>query len=93
MAFKYSFEEVENKKSKRSKKKYIETTDVKYEHVFQQIQNDLYEKIENGVCFNFYEYEKALLKNLLWKFNNSDVAKITGLCIRTIRNKRKKYGL
>lgn len=91
----FEFQAQEKDQSTRKAKviQYQESAEVRNEHVFQQMQNDLYEKIENGECFNVDYIEMVLLKNLLWKYNRTQVSKITGLCVRTVRNKINKYGL
>lgn len=90
----YEFDLLEKDQSTKKVKieKYQESTEVKNEHVYQQFMNDMYELIENGKCFNHETMEMLVIKNLLWKYNRTQVARITGLSVRTIRNKINKYG-
>lgn len=89
-----SFEFGEKTRSNAKKKvvKYEKSLEVKYEYCYQQILNDLYDKIDNGDCFNFKYFEKVLIMNLYTEFNKTQISKITGLSIRTIRNKINEYG-
>jgi hypothetical protein len=88
----FSFEDSCTTKTEKSAV-FQENTEVKYEHVYQQVQNEMYEKIKDGECFNLKVLEEILLKNLLWKFNKAQSAMIAGVSIRTMTNKVKEYGL
>lgn len=70
-----------------------ESSEIKFEHIFQQIINDLYAKVENGEAFNLKNVEKVLLQNCLVKFNRTQTAKLVGISVRTVRNKINSYGL
>jgi len=81
-------------KSEEEKFAYTEIDlEVKNEKIYQQFLNDLYEEIEEAKCFNFEFIEANLLRLLLENYNRTQASTITGLCVRTIRNKIKKYGL
>ncbi len=89
-------EETTSKKSKNKKKKAIsfqETNEVKNEHIFQQVVNEMYALFENEECFNLRKTEQIIIKNILIKYNQRQTSKLTGLSVRTIRNKIKEYGL
>lgn len=69
------------------------SSDLKIEHALAQFTNDVHEIVYNEKTFDIQKIEKALLKNLLKEFNNTETAKLSGLSIRTIRNKKNAYGL
>lgn len=89
----YSYNEIErsNPKKKMNKVKIgPESIELRLEKVFQQVTNDLYEMIDKG-HINISEVEESIITNLLGCFNKTETAKITGLCIKTIRNKTNGY--
>lgn len=92
---KFHFEKIDkiNKRVNKTNIKFEESNEVKNEHIFQRFMDNVYEKIENGESFKINFIESALLESLLWKYNRTHTAKLTGLSVRTIRNKIKKYGL
>lgn len=59
----------------------------------EQIQNDLYNYVFAHSDFNFEAIEKIVLTNIFSKFNGTECQELTGLCVRTLRNKRNLYGL
>lgn len=91
----FKFDSIDKTPSTRKEKVtvYEESNEIKNEIVYQAFMNDLYEFIENGECFKMKRVEMFLFKNLLIKYNRTQVANLTGLSIRTIRNKIKEYGL
>ena len=63
-------------------------TDIKKEQAFQQILNDLCAHFYTEGNLNMEKIEGFILKNLLEKFTQSETARMTGICTRTIRNKK-----
>lgn len=90
----FKFQTVEKCQSTKPNKviSFQESIEVKNEHIYQQLINDMYEKIENGECFKLKEIEKLLMKNMLVKYNRANCAKLMGVCVRTLRNKINEYG-
>lgn len=91
----FKYEELKTNQSTIKKKveTYQESKEVKFEHVYQQLMNDIYEKIEEGESLSLQYIEKHLIINLLQKFNKTHTAKIMKISIRTLRNKVNLYGL
>lgn len=91
----YSFDEqvVEKKPKKKTEKKHEESFELKTEHVFAQLTNDVYKKLSTDGTFLITDIERSLITNLSLKFNKSQIARLTGLSARTIRNKFNEYRL
>lgn len=90
----FSFNEVNKKQSTKKIKVKVheESVEVKFEHVYQQLMNDIYAKIEDGESLSIDFIQSALTSCLLKKFNREMSAKIMGISVRTLRNYIKKYG-
>lgn len=90
----FEFEKITKKQSTKKRKiiSYEESIEVKNEKIFQQLTNEIYDKIENGECFNLKYIEKSLIKEILKKYNRTQSAKLLGISIRTLRNKINEYG-
>lgn len=90
----FKYETIEKDQSTRPAKVLVfqESTEVKNEHIYQGLTNDMYAKIEDGECFDIAFIEKQLIKNMLPKYNRTQAAKLLGICVRTLRNKINEYG-
>jgi hypothetical protein len=66
---------------------------IKIYQCLEQIQNDLYSHVYTYEDFDFAKVEEIVLRNLLLQFNNTEIERLTGISIRTIRNKKHLYGL
>lgn len=90
----FEYDQIEKDQSTRKQKveTYQESNEVKFEHIYQQLMNDMYEDIDNGKCFKIAYIEKLLIKSMLSKYNRTQSAKLLGVCVRTLRSKINKYG-
>lgn len=82
-----------SKEKAKVKKKEVKSKELIFEQVYQQVMNSVYEKIDSFECFNIQFIEQCIIEELSKEFNNGEVAKILGVSIRTITNKKRKYGL
>lgn len=67
--------------------------DIKAHQQFEQFQNDLYELFYETGKIEVKELEKILIKNFQKAMPQTWLAKFLGVSVRTIRNKKKEYGL
>ncbi|MGB0452587.1 MAG: helix-turn-helix domain-containing protein [Bacteriovoracaceae bacterium] len=90
----YAFENIEKMQKVKIETipDYEDSKEVKLEKVFQGFVNELYEKIDDEEAFRAGVVEEVLIKNINRFFNKTHTAKLTGLSIRTVRNKLNEYG-
>ena len=90
----FEFDKIDEKQSAKRQKidSYEESIEIKNEHIYQQLSNEMYGKIENGECFNLKFIEYSLIKLVLSKYNRTQSAKLLNISVRTLRNKINEYG-
>jgi len=91
----FEYEPVEKLQKKAVKKvvkakkedSYKESVEVRLEHAFAQFVNQIYEMISTEEVIEIRKVEMFILNSLQEKFNKTEIAKLTGYSLRTIRNK------
>jgi len=88
-------EPIKIEKSRRAKnrvhKTEKESLDLKLDYVMNNIVNNLYKMIHEDENIDMRRVEKIILLSLKEKFNKTQAAKLTGLSLRTVRNKFNGY--
>ena len=64
---------------------YMEACQVSKEKAFQQLMNHLYARIDKKDTFNLNDIKRIVMNILDENFTRTDVAKLTGQSVRTVR--------